>query len=176
MFSLFVKTEQSVELVSLLAGAAGRARTYDHDYIGVEHVMLGIRDLPEEHEVRQILNRLPIDVPTFWESLQKLAKVEITRTLPAKLPLTPRLHKVLELAKRQAKAERQRQITIWHFLLGVARENNSLVAFELRSHLAQKNPGRTSYDNAASRLVVMLDYPNHMTLEQHLGDLHKTNK
>ncbi len=171
MFSLFAKPKRSAELVSLLAEAVERARSFQHDYVGVEHVMLGIPGLAEEHEARQIISRLPMAVPAFWESLQKEARVEIMRKVPDKPPFTPRLKIVLDLAGKQAKAEGQREITILHFLLGVVRENNSLVAFLLRSHLALANPNRSRYDNAAARLVAMLDYPPQKTFEQRQNDL-----
>ena len=166
MFDYFAKPKRSDELESLIMSAAKLAVSYCHDYVGVEHVFLCIRELPSNHDAKKILDRLPIDLPSFWQTLEDEAKVMINRPLPNILPLTARLKYVLKIGQKLAKAEKQSRVSILHFLSSVSLESNSLVAFVLRSHLARRNPSYTDYDSYATLMIVRLGLPKSMTYEQ----------
>lgn len=166
MFGYFAKPKRNDELESLIKSAAKLAFSYCHDYVGVEHVFLCLRELPADHDGKKILDRLPIDLPSFWQTLEDEAKVIINRPIPNILPLTARLKYVLKIAQNLAKTEKQSHISILHFLSSVSLESNSLVAFLLRSHLAHRNPSYTDYDRCATLMIVRLGLPKSMTYEQ----------
>ena len=160
MFSLFRKRPKfGSDLVRLLARAEARAREYSHDYVGVEHVFLCFRDLPETDEAAQLLKLLPVDGPAFWADLERQTKVITGRPVPNVLPHTPRLDWVLRAAEAWAVAGKETEVTALHFLAGVGQDRNSLVAHVLRGYLAKKNPEFTNTHALVGHFVMKVAFP-----------------
>ena len=156
----------------MLIHAAELATSYAHDYVGVEHAVLAIRNLSEEHPAQRVLSRLALDLPSFWRMLEHEARVTISRPAPAVLPHTPRLQHVLRIAFKLARSEKQPEVTILHFLTSVAVESNSLVAFVFRSQLKEATPDYSEYDRVAALMTVQLRRPEAKTLEEHRSNQH----
>jgi ATP-dependent Clp protease ATP-binding subunit ClpA len=106
--------------------AQDEARLLDHNYIGTEHLLLGlIRE--EEGLASRVLHSLDI---TIEEVRAQVARIvgqgdEVTT---GQIPFTPRAKKVLELALREALSIGHNYIGTEHILLGLVRENEGVAA------------------------------------------------
>jgi ATP-dependent Clp protease ATP-binding subunit ClpC len=125
MFELF--TERARQVVVL---AQVEARALDHDYIGTEHLVIGV--LAEEHGIgARALASLEIGLADV-----RARVVEIVGTgsepSPSQLPFTPRAKRVLELAVREALSRDHRSIGTEHILLALVREHEGVAAIVLR--------------------------------------------
>lgn len=124
---------------ALLRAAAERARTYGHDYIGVEHVFLSAWALPETHAGHQLIRSMPIDVPTFISELETFSRVVTGRPVPTALPYTPRLTRVLKGAKKLARFSDATEVAVVQLLGAIAWEGNSAVSYVLRQHVIRSS-------------------------------------
>lgn len=106
--------------------AQEEARALDHDYIGTEHLVLGlVRE--EEGSAVSVLETLGVAPRDIRERV--LALVEPGPRAPAgNIPFTPRAKKVLELSLREAIAMRHHDISTAHLLLGLLREGEGVGA------------------------------------------------
>src|ERR671936_1725225 len=106
--------------------AQDEARELRHNYIGTEHVLLGLlRD--EEGLAARVLESLHVtreDVRT--RAAQIVGQGEEVTT--GQIPFTPRAKKVLELAMREALSLGHNYIGTEHILLGLVRENEGVAA------------------------------------------------
>src|SRR5919201_2579252 len=106
--------------------AQDEARELRHNYIGTEHVLLGLlRD--EEGLAARVLESLHVtleDVRT--RAAQIVGQGEEVTT--GQIPFTPRAKKVLELAMREALGLGHNYIGTEHVLLGIARENEGVAS------------------------------------------------
>jgi hypothetical protein len=116
-------TEQARHVVQL---AQEEARTLKHDYIGTEHILLGL--LREEQGLAvRVLQGLGITVERVRaQVLTTVGSGEAVTT--GQIPFTPRAKKVLELALREALSLSQDHIGTEHILLGLVNENEGLGA------------------------------------------------
>jgi hypothetical protein len=128
------KNRRRNDLHGLLDERAGRvlvlaqeeARLHRHNYIGTEHVLLGL--LHEGHGVAARALR------AFEVELQEVRQVveEIIGTgrevPPGYIPLTPRAKRVLVLARREAEALEQPAVATEHLLLGLLAEGGGVAA------------------------------------------------
>jgi ATP-dependent Clp protease ATP-binding subunit ClpC len=106
--------------------AQDEARTLKHNYIGTEHILLGL--LREERGVAaRALESLDV---TLEEARAHVVRIVGTGTSAAEgqIPFTPRAKKVLELALREALSFGRKYIGTEHILLGLARENEGVAA------------------------------------------------
>jgi Clp amino terminal domain, pathogenicity island component/UvrB/uvrC motif len=96
------------------------ARLLDHNYIGTEHILLGLM-----HEgggvAARALEELGISLEAMREQVERTAGRGSTRP-SGHIPFTPRVKKVLELSLREALHLGQNYIGTGHLLLGVVRE------------------------------------------------------
>ena len=121
MFERF--TERARQVVVL---AQDESRALGHNYIGTEHLLLGL--LREEEGVAaRALNSLRITADAAREQvMQIVGSGEETAT--GQIPFTPRAKKVLELSLKEAKALGQNYVGTGHLLLGIVRENDGVAA------------------------------------------------
>jgi len=121
MFERF--TEQARQVVVL---AQEEARSLRHDYIGTEHLLLGL--LREEGGLAaRALRGLDIHDERVRAEVVRIVgpREEVTS---GRFPFTPRAKKVLELALREALSLGHNYIGTEHLLLGLARENDGIAA------------------------------------------------
>ena len=120
MFERF--TEPARQVVVL---AQDEARTLRHNYIGTEHLLLGL--LREDGAAARALDEFDV---TFEEVQAQVARIigqgdEVTT---GQIPFTPRAKKVLELSLREALDSGDNYIGPEHILLGLLREGEGVAA------------------------------------------------
>ena len=119
MFERF--TERARQVVVL---AQEEARTLGHNYIGTEHILLGL--LAEQYGIAaQVLVSLDIPLERVRGLVVRIvgSSEEVTS---GQIPFTPRAKGVLELALREAMGLGHDYIGTEHILLGLARENDGV--------------------------------------------------
>jgi len=154
-FAYFFKPKIGLGLANVIKAAHERARSYSQDYVGVEHVFLSLRDLPESSPASAILRQLPIDQKAFWAELEKASQNPTGRPVPAVLPHTPRLRFILDRAGRWAKQGKKKEITESHFIGAVCNERSSLVAHIFRQ-VSERDQSSFSDTHAAAAYFAMI--------------------
>ena len=127
MFERF--TDRARHVVVL---AQEEARRLDHNYIGTEHILLGLLGEPDG-----IAGRVLDGVGMSLESTRQevTAIVGTGTTAPSgHIPFTPRAKKTLELALREALQLQHNYIGTEHILLGLIREGEGVAAQILKQH------------------------------------------
>jgi ATP-dependent Clp protease ATP-binding subunit ClpC len=131
--------------------AQDEARELRHNYIGTEHLLLGVLRVEEGLGVR-VLGELGVTVEQVRDQVVRIVGRgdEVTT---GQIPFTPRAKKVLELALREAQSLGHNFIGTEHILLGVVRENEgvasrilldfSVDASKIRSETARMFAGST---------------------------------
>src|SRR5271157_972271 len=121
MFERF--TERARQVVVL---AQEEARTLKHNYIGTEHILLGLLR-EEEGLAARVLESLDITVERVRAQVVRIvgSGEEVTS---GQIPFTPRAKKVLELALREALSLGHNYIGTEHILLGLIREDEGVAA------------------------------------------------
>jgi ATP-dependent Clp protease ATP-binding subunit ClpA len=120
---VFERFTDSAKQVVVLA--QDEARQLAHNYIGTEHILLGL--LRVDGLGGQALESLGV---TFDEVRDQVARIvgQGDEPAPAQIPFTPRAKKVLELSLHEALALGHKYIGTEHILLGLARENEGVAA------------------------------------------------
>src|SRR3989440_5864281 len=116
-------TERARQVVVL---AQDEARALKHNYIGTEHILLGLLR-EEEGLAARVLESLDITVEEVRAQVARIVGQgdEVTS---GQIPFTPRAKKVLELALREALSLGHNYIGTEHILLGLVRENEGVAA------------------------------------------------
>src|SRR5712692_3435299 len=119
MFERF--TERARQVVVL---AQDEARALKHNYIGTEHILLGLLR-EDEGLAARVLESLDITVEEVRAQVARIVGQgdEVTT---GQIPFTPRAKKVLELSLREAMALGHNYIATEHILLGLLRENEGV--------------------------------------------------
>jgi len=121
MFERF--TERARKVVVL---AQEEARTFNHNYIGTEHLLLGL--LREDEGVAaRALSSLNVHLDEVREQVESIVGYGEEGT-GGQAPFTPRSKKVLELALREALQLGHNYIGTEHILLGLVRESEGVAA------------------------------------------------
>jgi ATP-dependent Clp protease ATP-binding subunit ClpC len=116
-------TERARQVVVL---AQDEARVLKHNYIGTEHLLLGLLR-EEEGLAARVLESMDV---TLEEVRSQVARIIGPGDEPAsgQIPFTPRAKKVLEYSLREARSLSSNYIGTEHILLGIARENEGVAA------------------------------------------------
>jgi ATP-dependent Clp protease ATP-binding subunit ClpC len=127
MFDRF--TDRARKVMGL---ARQEAQRFNHDYIGTEHILLGL--VQEGSGVAaSVLKNLEIDLKKIRHEVEKLVNTGTTMVTMGQLPFTPRAKKVLELSLEEASNLGHTYIGTEHLLLGLIRENEGIAAQVLRN-------------------------------------------
>src|SRR4029453_1373128 len=127
MFDRF--TDRARKVMGL---ARQEAQRLNHEYIGTEHILLGL--VQEGSGVAaNVLKNLDIDLKKIRQEVEKLVKAGPSMVTMGQLPFTPRAKKVLELALEEASNLGHTYIGTEHLLLGLIRENEGIAAQVLRN-------------------------------------------
>jgi ATP-dependent Clp protease ATP-binding subunit ClpA len=112
--------------------AQEEARGLQHNYIGTEHILLGL--LAVQHSVAsKVLDNFGMTHDAVREEV--IARVGTgTVTMPGHIPFTPRAKKILELALREALQLQHNYIGTEHILLGLVREGEGVGALIIKAH------------------------------------------
>ena len=122
MFDRF--TDRARKVMGL---ARQEAQRLNHEYIGTEHILLGL--VQEGSGVAaNVLKNLDIDLKKIRQEVEKLVKTGPSMVTMGQLPFTPRAKKVLELALEEASTLGHNYIGTEHILLGLIREKDGKAA------------------------------------------------
>ena len=111
----------------VMALANQEAQRFNHEYIGTEHVLLGL--VKEGSGVgANVLKNLSIDLRKVRIEVEKLVKSGPEMVTMGKLPYTPRAKKVIEYAIEEARNLNHNYVGTEHLLLGLLREQDGVAA------------------------------------------------
>ncbi|MDO9542194.1 MAG: ATP-dependent Clp protease ATP-binding subunit [Kiritimatiellia bacterium] len=112
--------------------ARKEAERFNHQYVGTEHVLLGLIALGEGEAVN-VLQKMGVDLETLRLEVEKaVGQGQDTQTMGA-LPMTPRAKKVLALAAAEAGELNHNYVGTEHILLGLLREDEGVAARVLKN-------------------------------------------
>ncbi|MDA1008510.1 MAG: ATP-dependent Clp protease ATP-binding subunit [Planctomycetota bacterium] len=108
------------------------AQRFNHEYIGTEHILLGL--VKEGSGVgANVLKNLGIDLRKVRMEVEKLVKSGPEMVTMGKLPQTPRAKKVTEYAMEEARNLNHNYVGTEHLLLGLLREHDGVAAQVLQN-------------------------------------------
>src|SRR3954462_5890286 len=116
----------------VLALARKEADRFNHNYVGTEHLLLGLIKLGQGVAVN-VLQKMGLDLDTVRQEVEKQAGSGPETKMVGNIPYTPRVKKVLALAGKEAKALQHSYVGTEHILLGLLREGEGVAARVLKS-------------------------------------------
>ncbi len=122
MFERFTDRARKV-----MALANQEAQRFNHEYVGTEHVLLGL--VKEGQGVAaNVLHNLQVDLKKIRLEVEKIVKSGPAMVTMGKLPQTPRAKKVIEFAIEEARSLGHNYVGTEHLLLGLLREHDGVAA------------------------------------------------
>ena len=113
--------------------ARQEAPRLNHDFIGTEHVLLGLTQ-SSAGIVPQILQRMGVNSENVRHEIEKFVGIgQPASRVPEQIPFTPRAKQALALAAREAKGLNSPHIGAEHIFLGLLLEDSGVAALVLRS-------------------------------------------
>ena len=103
------------------------AQRFNHEYVGTEHVLLGL--IKEGSGVAaNVLRNLDVDLRKIRNEVEKIVQAGPEMVTMGKLPQTPRAKKVIEYAIEEARNLNHNYVGTEHLLLGLLREQEGVAA------------------------------------------------
>src|SRR5512142_2070167 len=122
MFERF--TDRARKVMQL---ANQEAQRFNHEYIGTEHILLGL--IKEGSGVAaNVLKNLDVDLRKIRLEVEKLVQSGPDMVTMGKLPQTPRAKKVIEYSMEEARNLGHNYVGTEHILLGLLREQEGVAA------------------------------------------------
>jgi ATP-dependent Clp protease ATP-binding subunit ClpC len=117
-------TERARKVILL---AKEEAKRFNHDYIGTEHMLLG---LVKEGEgvAAAVLTSIGLDFENIKTEVERLVQPGLDTPVEGDIPFTPRAKKVIELAMDEARNLGHNYIGTEHLLLGLIREGEGVAS------------------------------------------------
>jgi ATP-dependent Clp protease ATP-binding subunit ClpC len=116
----------------VLALARKEADRFNHNYVGTEHLLLGLIKLGQGVAVN-VLQKMGLDLETVRMEVEKQIGSGPETKMVGNIPYTPRVKKVLALAQKEAKQLNHNYVGTEHILLGLLREGEGAAARILKS-------------------------------------------
>jgi len=116
----------------VLALARKEADRFNHNFVGTEHLLLGLIKLGQGVAVN-VLQKLGLDLETVRMEVEKQVGTGPDQKMIGNIPYTPRVKKVLSLAAKEAKALNHTYVGTEHILLGLLREGDGVAARVLKN-------------------------------------------
>jgi len=117
-------TERAKKVLEL---AMQEAQRFNHEYIGTEHVLLGL--VKEGSGVgANVLRNMDVDLEKVRLEVEKIVQKGPDMVSMGKLPQTPRAKKVVEYAIEEARSLGHNYVGTEHILLGLLREQEGVAA------------------------------------------------
>jgi ATP-dependent Clp protease ATP-binding subunit ClpC len=111
----------------VLALARKEADRFSHNYVGTEHILLGLIKLGQGVAVN-VLERMGLDLDRVRVEVEKEVGTGTAGQSGGNIPYTPRVKKVLALADKEAKSLNHSYVGTEHILLGLLREGDGVAA------------------------------------------------
>ncbi len=157
-FSMNNFTPRAQQVMGL---AKREARRFGHNYVGTEHLLLGLIKLGQGVAV-SALQAMGLDLETVRYEVEKHSGPSSDTQQEGDPPLTPRVKRVLALAAKEARALNYNYIGTEHILLGLLREGDGVAARILKNlHI--------DADAVRAEVMKALD-PNYLPGETAKGD------
>jgi len=122
MFNRF--TERARKVIIL---AKEEAKRFNHDYIGTEHILLGL--LKEGEGVAAVvLQKMGLNLQQIRMEIEKIVKPGPSTVVSGDIPFTPTAKKVVELSSEEARSLGHNYIGTEHILLGLIREGEGVAS------------------------------------------------
>ncbi len=122
-------TPRAQQVLSLARKEADR---FNHDYVGTEHLLLGLIKLGQGVAIN-VLTKMGLDLDTVRMEVEKQVGSGSESKVAGSIPYTPRVKKVLALAGKEAKSLTHSYVGTEHILLGLLREGDGVAAKVLRN-------------------------------------------
>ena len=116
----------------VLALARKEADRFNHNFVGTEHLLLGLIKLGQGVAVN-VLQKLGLDLETVRMEVEKQVGTGPDQKMIGNIPYTPRVKKVLALAAKEAKTLNHTYVGTEHILLGLLREGDGVAARVLKN-------------------------------------------
>ena len=116
----------------VMALAKREAKRFGHNYVGTEHLLLGLIKLGQGVAVAA-LQAMGLDLETVRYEVEKHSGPGQNTQVEGDPPVTPRVKRVIALAAKEARALNYNYIGTEHILLGLLREGDGVAARILRS-------------------------------------------
>ena len=136
----------------VLALAREEANRFNHNFVGTEHLLLGLIRLDQGTAVN-VLRKMGIDLALARAEVEKQVGVGPEQKMIGNIPFTPRVKKVIAIAGKERKALNHSYLGTEHILLGLLREGDGVAARVL------KNLG-VDAEKTRDEILTELD-PNH---------------
>jgi len=105
----------------------------NHDFIGTEHVLLGLLK-SQSGIVSNVMRRLGVEFETIRAEIEKVIGPGMpAQRVAANIPYTPRATRALALAAKEAEDLNQAQVSPEHIFLGLIKEGEGVAAIVLRN-------------------------------------------
>ena len=111
----------------VLAFAREEAERFNHNFVGTEHLLLGLIRLGQGVAVNVLL-KLGLDLETVRREVENQVGAGLDSKVIGKIPYTPRVKKVLALAAKEAKTMKHTYVGTEHLLLGMLREGDGVAS------------------------------------------------
>jgi ATP-dependent Clp protease ATP-binding subunit ClpC len=116
----------------VLALARKEADRFNHNFVGTEHLLLGLIKLGQGVAVN-VLQKMGLDLETVRMEVEKQVGTGPDQKMIGNIPYTPRVKKVLALAAKEARALNHTYVGTEHILLGLLREGDGVAARVLKN-------------------------------------------
>jgi ATP-dependent Clp protease ATP-binding subunit ClpC len=116
----------------VLALARKEADRFNHNFLGTEHLLLGLIKLGQGVAVN-VLQKMGLDLETVRMEVEKQVGAGPDQKMIGNIPYTPRVKKVIALAQKEAKNLNHTYVGTEHLLLGLLREGDGVAAKVLRN-------------------------------------------
>ena len=123
-------TESARKAIEFARDEAARLR---HDYIGTEHLLLGLIRLGEGRAV-DVINNLGLELSDLKASIEEVVQPSGGTMTMGQLPLTARAKKTLEVSGQEARALKSKDIDTEHILLALLRDEEGVAAQVLSTY------------------------------------------
>lgn len=120
MAKRFTENAQKIILI-----AQEEAKRLNHDYVGTEHILLGLSAI-EGTVSNKILSNLGVTFRKVRQEIEKMVGIGDTIMLLGEIPFTPRAKKVLEFSVEESQMLGTEHIGTEHILLGLIREEEGM--------------------------------------------------
>lgn len=133
--------------------ACGEASRWGHDYIGTEHVLLGLLQMAKG-PFADVLRKLNLDREAVRVEVERLVAPVPAHRAAGTIPFTPRARKAIQLAAREAKARHQSSIGAEHLFLGLLLEGSGVAAQVLK---------KLGLHRQRTREVILSEFGSHVS-------------
>jgi len=116
----------------VIALAKKEADRFNHNFVGTEHLLLGLIKLGQGVAVN-VLQKMGLELETVRMEVEKQVGTGPDQKMIGQIPFTPRVKKVLALASKEAKMLNHTYVGTEHILLGLLREGDGVAARVLKN-------------------------------------------